>query len=89
VGEVSIDTRVLSFTLIVSLACAIVTSLFPAWKLSRARPVEALREHGQNATAGKHTFRFQNPAALVETLGAGPSPSEEPDGLPVCFRVVG
>ncbi len=67
VGEVSIDGRVLCFSVAVSLACAVLSSLFPAWKLASAQPIDALREQSKNATSGKRAHGFQNGLVIVQT----------------------
>ncbi len=67
IGEVAINGRVLSFTVTVSLACAVLSSLFPAWKLASAQPIDALREQSKNATSGKHAHGFQNSLIVVQT----------------------
>jgi len=65
--EVGINARVLAFTVTISLACAVLSSLFPAWKLSHSDPIEALRENSQNTTAGRGRNRFQNILVIVQT----------------------
>jgi predicted permease len=67
VGEVAINGRVLCFTVAVSLACAVLSSLFPAWKLAAAQPIDAMREQGKGATAGRRAHGFQNGLVVVQT----------------------
>ncbi len=67
IGEVAIDGRVLCFTVVVSLACAVLSSLFPAWKLASAQPIDAMREHSKGATSGRRAHGFQNTLVIVQT----------------------
>jgi predicted permease len=67
ISEVAIDGRVLAFTLTISIACALLSSLVPALKLSRVSPMESLREQGQNATNSRRTHYFQNTLVIAQT----------------------
>jgi len=67
IGEVAINGRVLCFTFAVSLACAVLSSLFPAWKLASAQPIDAMREQSKGATSGRRANRFQNAMVVVQT----------------------
>ena len=67
VGEVSLDARVLSFAIATSMFCAVLSSLFPAWKLSRTHPIDAMREQGHSSTRGKSTYHFQSTLVIVQT----------------------
>ncbi len=67
IGEVAINGRVLGFTIAVSLACAILSSLFPASKLASAQPIDAMREQSKGATAGRRAHGFQSGLVIVQT----------------------
>ncbi len=65
-GEVAIDARVLAFTVAISILCAILSSLVPAWKLSRVSPIESLREQS-HSTTGRRSHGFQNTLVIAQT----------------------
>ncbi len=67
IGEVAINGRVLCFTIAASLACAVLSSLFPAWKLTSAQPIDAMREQSKGATAGRRAHRLQNTLVIAQT----------------------
>ena len=67
IGEVAINGRVLCFTVSVSLACAVLSSLFPAWKLASAQPIDAMREQSKGATSSRRAHGFQNTLVVVQT----------------------
>ncbi len=67
IGQVGLNGRVLAFTAGISFLCALLSSLSPAWRLTRTNPMEALREHGQHSTAGRRTSCFQNSLAVIQT----------------------
>lgn len=67
IGEVGINLRVLVFTFVTTLVCAVVSTLYPAWNLAHAQPIDALRGLGQNATSGKSSHRFQSILVVVQT----------------------
>ena len=74
--EVSVDFRVLLFTLVASLLCGVVFGLFPALRLSNAGVQQALQEGGRGGTAGSHRAHRALVAAelamaLVLLCGAG------------------
>lgn len=66
-NEVGVDARVLWFTVGISLACALLSSVVPARKLTRAAPIDALREQGRHATAGRRTRWLQNTLMVMQT----------------------
>jgi len=66
-SEVSIDGRVLAFTVAISILCALLSSFVPAWKLARVSPIESLREQGQSATTSPRTHHFQNTLVIAQT----------------------
>jgi predicted permease len=51
-----VDGRALAFTLVCTLAAAIVSGLLPAWMSSRANAVEVLRDAGRGNTSRAVTF---------------------------------
>jgi putative ABC transport system permease protein len=67
IGEVAIDGRVLAFTVVLSVVCALLSSLVPAWKLARVSPIESLREQSQSATSSRRTHHFQNTLVIAQT----------------------
>ena len=67
IGEVAINGRVLCFTVAVSLACAVLSNLLPAWKLASSQPIDAMREQSKNATSGRRAHGFQNTLVIVQT----------------------
>jgi len=67
IGEVAINGRVLCFTVAVSLACAILSSLFPAWKLASAQPIDAMREQSKGATSGRRAHGLQSGLVITQT----------------------
>jgi predicted permease len=75
-GEVSLDGRVLLFTLAVSLAAGIVFGLAPALKTSRANLQQILRQSGRGASGVRHRLQgifvaVEVAMALVLLVGAG------------------
>jgi len=59
-ASVAIDWRVLAFTLAVSLATALLFGLAPALTGTRVNLVEALKQGGRSAMAGKTATRMRN-----------------------------
>src|SRR6185437_5868778 len=51
--DLAIDARMLSFTLLVSLATALLFGLAPAWQLTRASVHDALKANNRNVTTGR------------------------------------
>jgi predicted permease len=68
-GEIGFDTRVLLFTLAVSLAAAIVCGVFPAFESTRRDASGALKEGARSATASVRQRRIF--AGLVTAQFAG------------------
>jgi len=66
-GEVAINGRVLAFTIAISIVCALLSSLVPAWKLARVSPIEALREQSQSATNSRRSHHFLNTLVIAQT----------------------
>jgi predicted permease len=46
--DLALDWRVLGFTMLVSVAAALLFGVAPAWSVSRLTPNEVLKEHGRN-----------------------------------------
>jgi len=76
--EVSLDSRVLLFSASLSILAAMLSGLFPALRLSKTSPNEALKEGGRSATGGLKHLRVQRllvvsqvALALVLLIGAG------------------
>ncbi len=76
VEEISLDGRVLLFTLALSLFAAIVFGLAPALKGSRVNLTEILRESGRGSIGARHRLQgifvaIEVAMALVLLIGAG------------------
>ncbi len=76
VEEISLDSRVLLFTLAVSLFAALVSGLAPAFKGSSVNLVDVLKEGGRGSTAARHRLQrafvaIEVAMALVLLIGAG------------------
>ncbi len=74
--EISLDARVLLFTLAVSLLCGIVFGLLPALKSSRTNLQQMLRQSTQGAGGARHRLQgtlviIEVSMALVLLVGAG------------------
>lgn len=75
-GEVSLDGRVLLFTMALSLFAAIIFGLSPALKSSRVDLQEVLRESGRGSSGARHRLQgtfvaVEIAMALVLLIGAG------------------
>lgn len=55
----SLDLRVLTFTALLALSCALLFGLAPAWRASRANVVAGLKEGGPRATAVRRDSWFR------------------------------
>jgi predicted permease len=75
--NVSIEWRVLAFTIAVAVATALLFGLVPALRASRAQPIDAIREHGRGAigerrvSLGHVLVAGQVALSLVLIVGAG------------------
>lgn len=65
-SEIGVDTRVLLFTLGVSLLTGVLFGLLPAWSASRRGVSEALKEGGRSATAGGARQKIRSAFVVVE-----------------------
>ncbi|MGE5324099.1 MAG: ABC transporter permease, partial [Actinomycetota bacterium] len=65
-GDVSIDTQVLLFTLVVSFATGIVFGLAPILGLGRGSVNETLKSEGGTASAGSGQLRFRRSLVTLE-----------------------
>jgi predicted permease len=75
-SEVSLDSRVLLFTLAVSLFAGILFGLAPALKTSRVNLQEVLRESGRGSSGARHRIQgvfvvIEVAMALILLVGAG------------------
>ena len=76
-GAIGVDTRVLGFTLVVSLLCGVIFGLAPALQTSRPDLNESLKEGGKGAPSMSHnrTHRFlvvtEVALAMMLLVGAG------------------
>jgi putative ABC transport system permease protein len=76
--EISIDVRVLGFTMLISLLTGVVFGLAPALELSKADLTESLKDSSRGSTQGTNRNRVRNAlivfevaVALVLLVGAG------------------
>jgi putative ABC transport system permease protein len=75
-GEIGLDTRVLLFTLAISLLTGVLSGLAPALKASQWRLADTLKEGGRGASGGRHRAQgilvaMEMALALVLLIGAG------------------
>ena len=57
-AEIGMSWRVLFFAAMISLVCALASSVAPAWKLAQVAPVEALGAQGKQTTEGRAARRL-------------------------------
>ena len=67
VSNASLDFRVLAFTVVLSVATAIVFGLLPAWIMSRQDPAHSLRECGLHMTSGRRRNRLHQVLVVIQT----------------------
>jgi len=65
-SEINVDSRVLFFTLGISLLTGLLFGLLPAWSASRSSVGEALKEGGRSSTAGGARQRLRSTFVVVE-----------------------
>src|SRR5262252_1993784 len=70
VGEISLDNRVLGFTLLVSLLTGVVFGLAPAMQASRPDLNETLKEGGKGGGSGSRGGRARNALIVIEVAMA-------------------
>ncbi|MBL8962142.1 MAG: ABC transporter permease [Gemmatimonadetes bacterium] len=54
--DLTVDARVLAFTVLVAVATALLFSLAPAWRAVRVDPQDAMRAHGRGTVGGRGRF---------------------------------
>jgi putative ABC transport system permease protein len=62
IQRAALDTRVLAFAAVLTVVTGVLFGLFPAWQVSRTRPVEALRTSDRSSVG---TWALRNRAALM------------------------
>jgi predicted permease len=67
ISEIGVDARVLVFSLVVSLAAAVVFGLAPILQLSGGRLFDALKEGGQGSGESGRRLRLRSLLVVVET----------------------
>ncbi|HTT23840.1 MAG TPA: ABC transporter permease [Candidatus Sulfotelmatobacter sp.] len=65
--NVSIDWRILLFSVLLSGLTALIFGLLPAWRISRSDPANALRDGGATTTPGRRRNRLQHTLVVAET----------------------
>ena len=65
-GPVGIDWRVLTFTILISLATSLLFGLAPALTGTRLNLVDALKQGGRSGTPGHHTNRIRHVLVVTE-----------------------
>lgn len=65
--NITIDTRILAFAILLSAITSVIFGLLPAWKMSRMAPANALREGGPNTTSSHRTTRLRSILVVSET----------------------
>jgi len=76
--EITIETRVLVFTLLMSIAAGLLFEIMPAWKVSRSDPSHTLKEGGGGLSAGLKVLHVRGllvaaecALAVLLLIGAG------------------
>src|SRR5204862_443389 len=64
--EISVDGRVLLFTLGVSIGCAVFFALLPGWQAISPTPQANLKEGGRGSTVGLQGRRFRNSFVVAQ-----------------------
>jgi predicted permease len=63
----AIDGRVFLFSLFVSLVTGVLFGVFPAWRMSRSTPAEALRDGSRSVAGGRAQSRVHNGLVIAQT----------------------
>ncbi len=69
-SAISIDARVLLFTLVVAIGTGLVFGLAPAWQSAAAGQADALKEGGRSGSAGARGRRVRSALAIAEVAAA-------------------
>ena len=67
VEDATIDGSVLAFVVLVSLVTGLLFGMFPAWKMSRSNPSQALREGSRGVAGGRGQHRIHNGLVIAQT----------------------
>lgn len=65
--NITVDTRVLAFAILLSAATSILFGLLPAWRMSQLSPANALREGGPSTTSSHRSTRLRSILVVTET----------------------
>jgi putative ABC transport system permease protein len=65
-NDVTIDGRVLGFTMLLALLSALIFGLAPALRASRTDPHEALKEGGRSGASGRHAAQTRSALVVAE-----------------------
>ena len=65
-ADLSLDPRVLAFSLAAATASALIFGLAPARKVARNRPADVLREQGRSATSGGTSSRLRSALVVAQ-----------------------
>jgi putative ABC transport system permease protein len=65
--HVAIDTRVLVFATLISIASGVLFGLLPAWRMSRLQPLDALRDGSRSLAGGRAQQRLHGALIVAET----------------------
>ena len=68
ISEIAADTRVLLFTMMISLLTGLVAGLFPAWRSSRPNLVSSLNESARGSTEGIRGQRTRGLLVVIEIV---------------------
>ncbi|HET7622105.1 MAG TPA: FtsX-like permease family protein, partial [Gemmatimonadaceae bacterium] len=65
-ADLSLDPRVLAFSLVAATASALIFGIAPARKVARSRPADVLREQGRSATSGGASSRLRSALVVAQ-----------------------
>ena len=66
IQRAALDTRVLAFAAVLTVVTGVLFGLFPAWQVSRTRPVEAMRTADRSSAAGSWALRNRTALMAIE-----------------------